>query len=388
MFAQETKKRALFIEPEYMVGKVVPNYLNSFPSTHLQHGLALNIGSLKTDTNSSWAKYFNYPQTGISLFYSNIGNDRIFGNQFSAMTFVAFNLFNKSQKPLYFKLSIGAAYFTTHYDSITNPKNVNVGSPFKWAFQAGVYKTISEKPGMNLKLGLLFSHASNGHTQIPNFGLNSALLSISAQFYDKKISNYQLTNNQLSVRPKLKSRDIGISYGLGFHEYGDTGLPVGGPKKLVHSTSIYTAKTVNHHFRWGVGATYRYYDSYHYQITSRNLTDYASNPTKYASNVVLFSNAELLMGHVSIYTELGINIYKPFYQQYEKDFPIGTHYRGYIKFKSHFKKLLSTRLGMNLYLLNTNKLPKHNFFIGPYIKANSGQADFSELSFGYIYRIN
>ncbi|PJC62763.1 MAG: hypothetical protein CO022_02850, partial [Flavobacteriales bacterium CG_4_9_14_0_2_um_filter_32_27] len=215
MFAQETKKRALFIEPEYMVGKVVPNYLNSFPSTHLQHGLALNIGSLKTDTNSSWAKYFNYPQTGISLFYSNIGNDRIFGNQFSAMTFVAFNLFNKSQKPLYFKLSIGAAYFTTHYDSITNPKNVNVGSPFKWAFQAGVYKTISEKPGMNLKLGLLFSHASNGHTQIPNFGLNSALLSISAQFYDKKISNYQLTNNQLSVRPKLKSRDIGISYGLG-----------------------------------------------------------------------------------------------------------------------------------------------------------------------------
>ena len=385
--AQENK-RAFFIEPEYMVGKVVPNYLNKFPPTRLQHGLAVNIGSLKTDSNSTWAKYYNFPQTGISLFYSSIGNEKIFGDEYSIMTFIAFNVFNQKEKPIYFKLSLGAAYFTTYYDSISNRRNVNIGSPFKWSFQAGAYKTISEKPGMNLKLGLIFSHASNGHTQLPNFGLNSALLSLSAQFYKKDLTTYQLTNEVVKPEKKSKSRDIGISYGLGFHEYGDKDGPVGGEKKLVHSTSIFTGKTINHHFRWGYGATYRYYDVYYHQIMTRNLTDYTNSPKKYASNLVVHANAELLMGHISMNVELGINVYKPFYKQYEKDFPLNKQFEGYMKFKSYFKKGFSTRLGLNLYAINANKLPKHNFYIGPYIKANAGQADFSELSFGYIYRIN
>ena len=94
------------------------------------------------------------------------------------------------------------------------------------------------------------------------------------------------------------------------------------------------------------------------------------------------------MGHFSIDVELGANVYKPFYKQYEKDFPAGNRFNGYEKFKRNFKRTISTRLGLNLYLFNTNKLPKHNFFIGPHIKANFGQADFTEVSFGYHYRLN
>ena len=182
-----------------MIGRVIPNYLSRFPNTHMQHGLALNLGSFKTDTNSSWAKYYNYPQTGVSLFYSNIGNNQIFGHEFSAMAFISYNIFNKIKNPYYLKIGIGAAYFTTHYDSITNPRNVDVGSSFSWSFQAGVYKTIVEKKGLNLKLGFVFSHASNGHTQLPNFGINSTLISLSAQFYDKNIKKYQLQKSKIKL---------------------------------------------------------------------------------------------------------------------------------------------------------------------------------------------
>lgn len=387
LLAQETNKRAYFIEPEYMAGRVVPNFVANFPNSHIQHALALSVGSFKIDT-TSWAKYFNYPQTGVTFFYSNIGNNKVFGNQFSAMAFVGFNVFNQIKKPIYLKISLGATYLTSHFDAVDNKKNVTIGSPLNWGFIAGAYKTISEKPGMNLKLGLIFSHASNGHTQLPNFGLNSALLSLSAQFYKKDLAIYQLTQKPFKPETKSKSRTFGISYGLGFHEYGDKDGPVGGEKKLVHSTSIFTGKTINHHFKWGIGATYRYYDAYHDQIISRDLAEFSSNPKKYSSNVVLYSNAEFLMGHVSINVELGINVYKPFYQQFEKDFPLGSQFKGYSKFKSNFKRAISTKLGLNLYLFNANKLPKHNFFMGPYIKANSGQADFSEIAFGYIYRIN
>ncbi len=386
--AQDTTKRAVFVEPEYMLGRIIPNYLANFPNTHLQHGVALSIGSFKTDTSSSWAKYYNFPQTGVSLFYSNLGNNDIFGHEFSAMSFISFNIFNKKVKPYYLKLGIGAAYFTTYYDSITNPRNVDIGSPFTWSFQAGAYKTISEKNGMNLKVGFVFSHASNGHTQLPNFGANSALLSLSAQFYDKELKTYQHINPKQKAAKKERSYDIGLSYGLGFHEYGDKDGPVGEPKKGVHSYSVFAGRTTNNHFRWGLGLTYRYYPIYKDQIVNRNLTEYIDAPKKSASNIVLFSNAELLMSHFSIDIELGFNLYKPFYEQYEEDFPLDTQIESYSKFKSYFKQLLTTRLGLNLYAFNTNKLPKHNFFVGPHIKANAGQADFTEIAFGYVYRIN
>lgn len=371
-----------------MIGRVIPNYLNRFPNTHIQNGLALNIGSFKTDTNSTWAKYYNYPQTGVSLFYSNIGNNQIFGHELSVMSFISYNVFNKKTKPYYLKIGIGAAYFTTHYDSISNPRNVDVGSSFSWSFQAGAYKTIIEKNGLNLKLGFVFSHASNGHTQLPNFGLNSTLATLSAQFYNKNTEKYQLQKNKTRVKKAPKSYDIGLSYGLGVHEYGDKDGPVGKPKKGIHSSSIFLGKTFNNHLRWGIGGTYRYYAIYKHQIETNNLIEYQENPYKYSTNIVVFTNVELLMSHFSIDVELGFNIYKPFYKQYEKDFPPDKQIESYSKFKANFKRILSTRLGLNLYLFNTNKLPKHNFFIGPHIKANSGQADFSEICFGYQYRIN
>lgn len=370
-----------------MVGRVIPNYLFNFPNTYLQHGFAVNIGTLKKDTTSSWAKYYNYPQTGVSLFYSNIGNNKIFGQEFSAMSFISINVFNRIKKPYYLKLGIGAAYFSTHYDSISNPRNVDIGSSVTWSFQAGAYKTILEKNGMNLKLGLIFSHASNGHTQLPNYGINSALLSVSTQFYNKNTKVYQLQHTKTKNPKSPRSFDIGVSQGLGFHEYGDKDGPVGGSKKGVHSTSLFVGKTFNKHLRWGIGGTYRYYPIYEHQIESRKLTKYENNIRNAASNIVLFTNLELLMSHFSIDIELGLNLHKPFYKQYEADFPTAQQTAPFSSFQRKIKRAVTTRLGLNLYAFNTNKLPKHNFFIGPHIKANSGQADFTELAVGYIYRI-
>lgn len=379
------KKNYSFFEPEYMVGKIIPNYLNKFPSTTLHQTVSLSVGSFKTKNLNSWAKYYNFPQTGFNVSYSNLGNNKIFGHEFSALTFISFNVFNKIKKPYYLKIGIGAAYFSTHFDSITNPTNVDVGSPITWSFMAGAYKTIIEKGGLNLKLGLVFSHASNGHTQLPNFGINSALISLSSQFYKKDLKQYQLKNNKELKKNKLKQFGFGVNYGLGFHEYGDKDGPIGGPKKAVHSVSVFAERTYNNHFKWGMGLTYRYYPVYVNQIEKRQLTEYLENKTVSASNAVLFTRAELLMSHVSINMELGVNLYKPFYKQFEADFPKDKQIAIYANITSSLTRIISTRLGLNLYLFNTNKLPKHNFFVGPYIKANAGQADFSELAVGYIY---
>lgn len=81
----EGPKKAFYIAPEYMIGRIVPNYVNNFPQSDLQHGLGLSVGTMQLDSNNSWSKYFNHPQTGVMLFYSYLGNNDIFGHQFSAM---------------------------------------------------------------------------------------------------------------------------------------------------------------------------------------------------------------------------------------------------------------------------------------------------------------
>jgi len=40
-----------------------------------------------------------------------------------------------------------------------------------------------------------------------------------------------------------------------------------------------------------------------------------------------------------------------------------------------------------LYAINTNKAPQHNVFLGAFINSNFGQADFSEITLGYMYSL-
>ena len=42
---------------------------------------------------------------------------------------------------------------------------------------------------------------------------------------------------------------------------------------------------------------------------------------------------------------------------------------------------------MKAYLLNTDTAPRHNLFLGTFINANLGQADFTELTLGYQYAL-
>lgn len=380
--AQEKNKSIFYFEPAYMVGKVVPNYLNNFPSTNLQHAINIDVGTLKRDTNNSWTKYYNYPPTGISFFFSNIGNNSIFGNQVSVLPFISFRVLKK-QKPLcYLKLGLGASYFTTPYDSISNTRNIDIGSTFTWAFQAFLYQSIHRTNGLDLRIGLGYSHSSNGHTQLPNLGINSALISVSSQLYKKQNQAYLPPNKNKSNFETAKHLTINLEKGIGFHEFGHKDYPIGGKKQLVQTTNFALGCILKNHYRAKVGLMYRFYDSYYEYILTHNEPEYSENPKNSSSNVELFVGSEFFFGHLTIDINLGINVYKPFYKRFEELFPERKQWEYTVK------QIFSTRLGLNLYLVNTNKLPKNNIYIGPRIKTNFDQADFTEITFGYTYRVN
>lgn len=374
LFAQQDDVQ--FIETEYSVGKIVPNYTKIFPKSSPQQAFTFSIGKLNMDTNS-WEKHYHQPETGVSIMLSNLGNNKVFGNQFSLMPFIRYRLFNQT-KPLYLKLALGVTYFTTHFDSITNNENLSNGSPFSWGFQAMLYKTIYQKNNFNIKLVGGYSHHSNGHTQIPNFGLNSALFGVSTQW--KKKEDMKSPKNNF-INKEIPSTRYFIHYreGLGFHELGATDVPVGGDKKLVFTNSLAVGILFNNHIKWKTGFSYRYYEHYYDYIIKNDLTEYNNNPEWSASNIYFFTGVEFLMNHFAIDIEGGLNLYKPFYKKYNEDFQKddNTAYQ--------LKKWFNARLGLNYYLINTIKSPNNNIFFGAHINANFGQADFSEFSIGYMH---
>ena len=125
---------------------------------------------------------------------------------------------------------------------------------------------------------------------------------------------------------------------------------------------------------------------------------YQENPFKYSTNFGAFITSELLLGHIGFEIEIGYNFYKPFYevewklnQGFYWDFetPEGTeteYILGELDSYYKLKKSISARLGLKYYLINNQKSPKSNLFVACHINANLGQADFTEISLGYVHR--
>ncbi|MBL4592625.1 MAG: acyloxyacyl hydrolase [Flavobacteriales bacterium] len=375
-FSQQTEdKSAYYIQPEYMIGKIIPNQLAvDFPTLKAQHLFALSIGSTNLDTNS-WGKYYNFPESGIMLAYANLGNNKIMGHQLSFVPYVTFKVFNKFSDSYRLKLGAGISYFNTFYDSISNPTNDIIGSHFTWDVKVFLYREIIKSEKFNLRAGVGFSHESNGHTQIPNLGINSFLFSISSQFHNQKIDKLHFPKRRKGVNHSPKKHFINIQQGIGFHEQDPTEGPMVNRKKPVYSTSLSYGTIYNNHIKFRLGLVYRFYEQFNTHLKENEIDGLSENRTLSSSNVILFVGNEFLMSHFAFDIRFGINLYKPFYRKFNSGTDIGTKLR----------KTFSSRVGLNVYLKNTNKLPKHNFFIGAHINANMGKADFTEFSFGYTF---
>jgi hypothetical protein len=123
----------------------------------------------------------------------------------------------------------------------------------------------------------------------------------------------------------------------------------------------------------------RFYQHYYYQIKTGSDSSLLQKPKLNSSNLYFFIGFELLTGHLGMDIEGGLNLFKPFFR---------THYETMhdnIGLEYWLKQLFNSRMGFNYYLINTNKNPRNNLYIGININANFGQADFSEICLGVTH---
>ena len=375
---QNDNTKISFIENEYMIGKLIPNQLiKDFPETKPQQGFVMTFGGKSLDTNK-WGRYYNFPESGVSLVFTDFGNDVIFGQMINVLPYVSFNIFNKFPGKSQLKIGAGAAYFNTVFDSITNPINEVISSHFTWDVKVFLYHQLFETSRFKLKAGVGFSHESNGHTKLPNLGANSYMFNLAGQFSNKKYADFITPSRIKRGNIAPKKYFINAQQGYGVHEQDDTEGPMTGRSKPVYSSSIAFGTVFNNHLKLRAGVVYRFYEQFKAHVTENDIEGLSDNPTAAASNAIFFIGNEFLMSHFAFDIRFGVNLYKPFYRQFNKENTA----------EAVLRKTFSSRIGTNIYLKNTNQHHKNNVFIGAHINANMGKADFSELTIGYTYLLN
>ncbi|MDN5212430.1 acyloxyacyl hydrolase [Fulvivirgaceae bacterium BMA12] len=376
----KNNKGYFFLEPELMFGTVVANY-SEFPESDSRKSFSLNIGRLKAIPNLQWTHYYSYPTTGIGFSYSDFSNREVLGSEISIIPYLLINLSKKRFRSWYLKFGLGASHFTKYYHGTENPTNEVIGSKFTWAFQAFLYRSLFVTEKMHVKLGAGYWHSSNGHTTLPNFGMNSMMVTLATQFFTQPVNRRFYEDNHFQI-DKTKHFFLNFRTGLGVHELGGARGPTEGPKKNVYTIAFGGAMLLKNHFRINTGFAYRFYQHYYDQITDNNFSEFSDHPVWNASNIGFYLGVEWLIGHVGMEVAGGLNIYKPFFEKHFREFDVSENDTEY-----WLKRLFSTRMGLNFYLFNTNKLPENNVYIGAHINANFGQADFSEISLGFVRMI-
>ena len=374
-FAQNNQNaNILSIHPELFVGKTFqPN--SWFPKLKTHYMLGVSLENKNSVFIEKWQNTLNLSATGVSVFYSNIGNKEVVGNAISILPYIAINLDN--QETFLAKFGLGASYFTNKYHPINNALNTAVSTNITWAFLTSIYYNMHLKNNQSLKVGVGYFHHSNGHTQLPNSGLNTALVSVSKGFeLRKKIvntpANIDFTNNL-----KKFTKFYELRYGQGIQKFIDHESSV----KAINSLEFKGGLFYNNILKFSAGVTYSFYHHYYDYIQDYEVEPYFNNSFLNASNVYIAIGIEALFGNIGIDWEGGLNVYKPFYKEHYKlqDEELNHIYK--------LKNLFLGRLGLKLYAINTLKKPKNNIYLGIHIKSNLSQADYTELSIGFVHRI-
>ena len=370
-----------------------------FPERSAQYSFIAALGYKPSPDQNYWARTLKGTETGILAMYTELGNPEALGQSYTLMPYLRFPAFGQLTHNLSAQFGLGATYFNTIYDPETNFYNQAVTTPVTWAFRGSLHHQITQLKNWQISLGAVYNHQSNGHTKLPNQGLNSFLFSLSG---DHSSSDGHRSIEKMA--PALDSIDFeSQAYVSGRFGYGLSIFALAfNDVRPVRTFELTYGQIHQNTFKWGLGIQYRFYQHYYDYIQGNEslvqdgaeFADFRTSARRYAANIGVHIDGELLLDHFGISAQLGLNLWKPAYnidwrinegwdyppRELPPNWELGTY-----NTKFSLKKHLSTRLGLRYYLLGQKRRPKHDFYMGVHLNANFGQADFSELSIGYIY---
>ncbi len=366
------QKGKYFIDACLHSGMIINNYVywDSFPSRNPSALLELQFGK-QTLGEKTWQQHYGFPQVGVSVIGGYLGNSAELGQTIGLIPTLTLNTKNEKKWSLKIKMGLGFAYFNRPYNDVNNRTNILIGSHITNMSMAQLYFRRMLNEYLDFNFGVSVIHASNGHYQLPNVGANMVNLSTGIKYYFAKRTNKYYVD---TTKNTIKRLGFGFRFGYGIHEFGNERGPVNNGKYPITDIAFYLKKPIGKLGNAQIGLGYKYYKSSHDKILEDRT--FTNNINLKASAFTIFLAYEFEMGQMSLLAQGGINVYNPFWKRFTQ--LIDDDWTFY----KQLEGLISTRLGLQYYLLNKQKY-NHNIYLGMYIKANMGGADFASINLGF-----
>ncbi|MCB2219663.1 MAG: acyloxyacyl hydrolase [Bacteroidetes bacterium] len=366
-------RNRLIIEPLFRTGNILDIYSN-LPDHSWARALEVNI-AWQTAGKQYWNQYYRFPQTGVLLSGTYLGNPGELGYELSVVPNISYRFKQFGKFNFYGFIGLGFAWFNKPYDRIENPNNKMVGSRLTNKTILGLDLDYELCDFLTASTGISYMHYSNGHYQLPNVGINIPGFQIGLKYFPSRFPDKFIHSD--STHDFNRNWLLNVRIGMGLHEFGDPVKPTGGPKYPVYNGSVYISKRTGVVTNFTVGFHFNYYTSFYDFIRSQEL--YEKNMRRKSFSIIAFGGIEFLFGHLAFSGQVGINLYNPFLKEIQK---IRNENTG---FKNVSKEYLTLKLGSQFYVFNTLQTTKFNPWIGLFLKTNAGQADFVEISIGCAF---
>lgn len=351
------------------IGKILRIYPN-LPAMEYSSISRLDL-DFKTYGAQWWNKAYAYPTIGCQLASGWLGNTEVLGGFLAIVPNLRFKVFSATHSEFYTRIGMGFAYFTNPYDRETNPTNMLIGSAITNITSIQFMYSRALAPNFSVNAGVGFLHFSNGHTQLPNVGLNmpSLQLGLSLREFGFPVAKPLHDSDNFSSK-RLRMDAI---VGLGMHEFGETTEPTGGIKYPIYSLGFALSRNLGTIHVVQLGFTYTYYTSFRDYIVNQSF--FNEQLGLKAATVSVYAGHEFILGQFGLDLKLGLYLYNPFRRKYNREV---------LNKPNGFKDISTNKLGINYYFLDT-RLKRKGLYVGMHIKANLGQADFAEFSMGYRF---
>ncbi|NMH27239.1 acyloxyacyl hydrolase [Flavobacterium silvaticum] len=337
------------IEVSYFRGNI---YQHTAYVTHLitghPDGVLISLNR-QTFGAKEWEQAYNFPDYGMSFQYQDFGNETL-GKAMALAVHYNFYFLNRH---LQFRISQGIGYATNPYDKETNYKNNAFGSTL---LSSNLFMLNYKKQHLvgrfGIQAGLMFTHFSNGRVKSPNSGINTYAANIGVNYNLDAEQPQYVSNDTLS----RKSWREPLRYSLYFRSGVSESLIVGSGQKPFYHIGLAVDKRVGRKsaIQLGTDIFFSLYLKEYIRYMSIAYPDrpYLDPNTDY-KRVAVFVGHELFVNRLSIETQVGFYVYKPY--KYESD--------------------VYQRLGAKYYVTK-------NLFAGIALKAHGGRAEAIEVGIG------
>lgn len=262
--------------------------------------------SKKTHGKEAWQKLYNYPDYGGYFLYQDFKNE-ILGKNYAIG--VHYNFYFLHRK-LQLKIAQGIAMTTNPYDKVNNSKNRAFGSKYMGNTNFMLnFKKENLVDGFGLEAGFFFTHYSNGRFKSPNSGINTygINLGLNYSFCKKQPKIIDTVTVSLKFKEPIKFNFV---FRTGFNE----SLTIGSGQKPFYHIGFYADKRINKKSALQLGTDLFITTSIKEYINYRSIAypeDHLDSNTDY-KRVGVFIGHELFINKISLETQLGYYVYRPF----------------------------------------------------------------------------